>query len=69
MVRWASALTYSAQSPVYLQADWFSVAAQGLDEQLTLSNIMRAPSASKEPQGEETKYLKYCRNNDKLLTF
>ncbi len=65
MVRWASALTDSAQSPVYLQADWFSVAAQGLDEQLTLSNIMRAPSASKEPQGEETKYLKYCRNNDK----
>uniref|UniRef100_A0A9J8CBX1 Ig-like domain-containing protein n=1 Tax=Cyprinus carpio carpio TaxID=630221 RepID=A0A9J8CBX1_CYPCA len=50
MVRWASALTDSAQSPVYLQADWFSVAAQGLDEQLTLSNIMRAPSASKEPQ-------------------
>uniref|UniRef100_A0A671LK39 Ig-like domain-containing protein n=1 Tax=Sinocyclocheilus anshuiensis TaxID=1608454 RepID=A0A671LK39_9TELE len=38
MVRWASALTDSAQSPVYLQADWFSVAAQGLDEQLTLSN-------------------------------
>ncbi|XP_016092310.1 tapasin-like [Sinocyclocheilus grahami] len=50
MVRWASALTDSAQSPVYLQADWFSVAAQGLDQQLTLSNIMRAPSASKEPQ-------------------
>ncbi|XP_016344646.1 tapasin-like, partial [Sinocyclocheilus anshuiensis] len=50
MVRWASALTDSAQSPVYLQADWFSVAAQGLDEQLTLSNVMRAPSASKEPK-------------------
>ncbi|XP_051728993.1 tapasin-like isoform X13 [Ctenopharyngodon idella] len=50
MVRWTSALTDSAQSPVYLQADWFSVAAQGLDEQLTLSNIMRAPSASKEPK-------------------
>ncbi|XP_077051191.1 tapasin-like [Siphateles boraxobius] len=50
MVRWTSALTDSAQSPVYLQADWFSVAAQGLDNQLTLSNIMRAPSASKEPK-------------------
>lgn len=50
MVRWASALTDSAQSPVYLQADWFSVAAQGLDEQLILSNIMRAPSASEEPK-------------------
>ncbi|KAI7799188.1 TAP binding protein precursor, partial [Triplophysa rosa] len=50
MVRWAAALTDSAQSPVYLQADWFSVAAQGLDEQLTLSNIMRAPSTSKEPK-------------------
>ncbi|XP_067217728.1 tapasin-like [Chanodichthys erythropterus] len=50
MVRWTSALTVSAQSPVYLQADWFSVAAQGLDEQLTLSNIMRVPSASKEPK-------------------
>ncbi|ROL45037.1 Tapasin [Anabarilius grahami] len=47
---WTSALTDSAQSPVYLQADWFSVAAQGLDEQLTLSNIMRATSASKEPK-------------------
>ncbi|XP_056336038.1 tapasin-like [Danio aesculapii] len=50
MVRWASALTDSAQSPVYLQADWFSVAAQGIDEQLTLSNIMRASSASKDPK-------------------
>uniref|UniRef100_A0A672RJ44 Ig-like domain-containing protein n=1 Tax=Sinocyclocheilus grahami TaxID=75366 RepID=A0A672RJ44_SINGR len=54
MVRWASALTDSAHSPVYLQADWFSVAAQGIDEQLTLSSIMRAPSASKEPVSSKT---------------
>jgi len=57
MVRWASALTDSAQSPVYLQADWFSVAAQGLDDQLTLSNIMRAPSASKEPNGKDPELM------------
>ncbi|XP_051526634.1 tapasin-like [Myxocyprinus asiaticus] len=48
MVRWTAALTDSAQSPIYLQADWFSVAVQGLDKQLTLSSIMRAPSTSKE---------------------
>ncbi|XP_030633352.1 TAP binding protein (tapasin), tandem duplicate 1 [Chanos chanos] len=49
MVKWAAALTESAQSPAYLQADWFSVAAQGLDGELTLSNVMRAPTGSKEP--------------------
>ncbi|TRY89781.1 hypothetical protein DNTS_010940 [Danionella cerebrum] len=50
VVRWASSLTDSFQSPVYLQADWFSVAAQGLDEQLTVSNIMRAVPESSEPR-------------------
>uniref|UniRef100_A0A8C2EH13 Ig-like domain-containing protein n=1 Tax=Cyprinus carpio TaxID=7962 RepID=A0A8C2EH13_CYPCA len=69
MVRWASALTDSAQSPVYLQADWFSVAAQGLDEQLMLSNIMRALSASKEPKGKEGEgwlFLAYDSKNDRF---
>ncbi|TSX30749.1 Tapasin [Bagarius yarrelli] len=49
IVKWAAALTASAQSPVYLSADWFSVAAQGVNRELTLSNLMRAPSGSKEP--------------------
>ncbi|KAL7826479.1 hypothetical protein AOLI_G00316880 [Acnodon oligacanthus] len=49
MVKWAAALTETAQSPTHLDADWFSVAAQGLDGQLTLSNVMRASSASREP--------------------
>ncbi|XP_076865667.1 TAP binding protein (tapasin), tandem duplicate 1 [Brachyhypopomus gauderio] len=49
MVRWAASLTNSAQSPIYLDADWFSVAAQGLDGQLILSNLMRASTASNEP--------------------
>ncbi|XP_066530514.1 TAP binding protein (tapasin), tandem duplicate 1 [Hoplias malabaricus] len=44
MVKWAEALTETAQSPTYLAADWFSVAAQGIDGQLTMSNVMRAPS-------------------------
>uniref|UniRef100_A0A8C1M9A4 Tapasin-related protein n=1 Tax=Cyprinus carpio TaxID=7962 RepID=A0A8C1M9A4_CYPCA len=69
MVRWASALTDSAQSPVYLQADWLSVEAQELDEQLTLSNIMRALSASKEPKGKEGEgrlVLAYDSKNDRF---
>ncbi|KAI4898298.1 hypothetical protein NFI96_033498 [Prochilodus magdalenae] len=49
MVKWAAALTETAQSPNYLDADWFSVAAQGLDGRLTMSNVMRASTASREP--------------------
>lgn len=52
MVKWAAPLTASAQSPIYLHADWFSVAAQGLNKELTLANVMRAPSGSKEPSGK-----------------
>ncbi|XP_062379383.1 tapasin-like isoform X2 [Sardina pilchardus] len=50
LVSWATSLTESGQSPIHLQADWFSVAAQGSDGQLVMSAIMRAPSGSKEPQ-------------------
>ncbi|XP_026796932.3 tapasin [Pangasianodon hypophthalmus] len=49
MVKWAAPLTSSAQSPIYLSADWFSVSAQGLNGELTLANVMRAPTGSKEP--------------------
>ncbi|XP_029919951.1 tapasin-like [Myripristis murdjan] len=49
-LKWATALTDSALSPVYLQADWLSVSLQGLDGQLIQSSIMRAPTATKEPQ-------------------
>ncbi|XP_056154137.1 TAP binding protein (tapasin), tandem duplicate 1 [Lampris incognitus] len=48
-IQWAAALTDSALSPIYLQADWFSVALQGLNRQLVLSSVMRAPTADKEP--------------------
>lgn len=48
-VQWAAPLTDSALSPIYLQADWFSTALQGLDGQLVLSSIMRATTATKEP--------------------
>uniref|UniRef100_A0A3B5BBL0 TAP binding protein n=1 Tax=Stegastes partitus TaxID=144197 RepID=A0A3B5BBL0_9TELE len=45
---WVASLTDSALSPIYLQADWFSAAFQGLNEQLGVSTIMRAPTGSKE---------------------
>lgn len=48
-VQWAVPLTDSAHSPIYLQADWYSAALQGLDGQLALSSVMRAPTATKEP--------------------
>lgn len=57
MVKWAAPLTASAQSPVYLNADWISVAAQGLNGELTLSSVMRAPSGSKEPSGNYITYI------------
>ncbi|KAM4725736.1 TAP binding protein (tapasin), tandem duplicate 1 [Anableps anableps] len=45
---WVASLTESALSPVYLQADWFSSSFQGLDEQLGVSTISRAPTGTKE---------------------
>lgn len=47
-LKWVAPLTDSAFSPMYLQADWFSTAHQGLNEQLTMSTITRAPTATKE---------------------
>ncbi|TKS89131.1 Tapasin [Collichthys lucidus] len=47
-LKWVAALTDSALSPIYLQADWFSTAHQGLNQQLTVSTIMRAPTGTKE---------------------
>uniref|UniRef100_A0A3Q3WSF1 Ig-like domain-containing protein n=1 Tax=Mola mola TaxID=94237 RepID=A0A3Q3WSF1_MOLML len=47
-LRWAAPLTDSARSPIYLQADWFSTSHQGVNKQLTVSSIMRAPTATKE---------------------
>ncbi|XP_061112314.1 tapasin-like isoform X2 [Conger conger] len=49
VVQWAAPLTESAHSPIYLQADWLSVSAQGLDGQLTLSSVMRAPTNTNKP--------------------
>ncbi|XP_031151419.1 TAP binding protein (tapasin), tandem duplicate 1 [Sander lucioperca] len=47
-LKWVAPLTDSALSPTYLQADWFSTALQGLNEELAISTIMRAPTATKE---------------------
>ncbi|XP_018539931.1 tapasin [Lates calcarifer] len=47
-LKWVTPLTDSAFSPVYLQADWYSAALQGLNKQMGVSTIMRAPTASKE---------------------
>ncbi|XP_013997226.2 tapasin isoform X1 [Salmo salar] len=49
-VQWTVPLTDSAHSPIYLQADWYTAALQGFDGQLRLSNVMRAPTATKEPK-------------------
>ncbi|KAI1886073.1 hypothetical protein AGOR_G00210270 [Albula goreensis] len=48
-VKWAAPLTSSAQSPIYLQADWFSASLLGLDGQLALSSVMRSAKATNEP--------------------
>lgn len=53
VVQWAAPLTSAALSPVYLQADWYSVALQSLDGQSVLSNVMRAASATNKPDGNE----------------
>ncbi|KAI3358841.1 hypothetical protein L3Q82_015238 [Scortum barcoo] len=47
-LKWVAPLTDSALSPIYLQADWFSTAIQGLDQQVAVANIMRAPTGTKE---------------------
>ncbi|KAJ8290138.1 hypothetical protein GJAV_G00009140 [Gymnothorax javanicus] len=48
IVKWAAPLTGSGQSPVYLEADWFSASLRGLNEHLVLSTVMRAEKTSKE---------------------
>ncbi|KAM9340087.1 TAP binding protein (tapasin), tandem duplicate 1 [Symphorus nematophorus] len=47
-LKWVAALTDSALSPIYLQADWFSTSHRGLNDQLTISSITRAPTGTKE---------------------
>ncbi|XP_023250647.1 tapasin-like [Seriola lalandi dorsalis] len=47
-LKWVAPLTDSAFSPVYLQADWFSAALHGINKERGISNIMRAPTATKE---------------------
>ncbi|KAG7219327.1 hypothetical protein INR49_003445 [Caranx melampygus] len=50
-LKWVAPLTDSAFSPIYLQADWFSAALHGVDKELGISSIMRAPTGSKEHDG------------------
>ncbi|XP_014870893.1 TAP binding protein (tapasin), tandem duplicate 1 isoform X1 [Poecilia latipinna] len=47
-LNWVASLTESALSPVYLQADWFSSSYQGLNQQIGVSTISRAPTGTKE---------------------
>uniref|UniRef100_A0A3Q3ME34 TAP binding protein (tapasin), tandem duplicate 1 n=1 Tax=Mastacembelus armatus TaxID=205130 RepID=A0A3Q3ME34_9TELE len=47
-LKWVAPLTESALSPIFLQADWFSAALQGVDGQLGISSITRAPTGTKE---------------------
>uniref|UniRef100_A0A8C2X2C5 TAP binding protein (tapasin), tandem duplicate 2 n=1 Tax=Cyclopterus lumpus TaxID=8103 RepID=A0A8C2X2C5_CYCLU len=47
-LKWVAPLTDSASSPIYLQADWFSTSLQGLNRQLAISTVTRAPTATKE---------------------
>lgn len=47
-LRWVAPLTDSALSPIYLQADWFSGALRGLNDQLGISTITRAPTGTKD---------------------
>ncbi|KAG7501392.1 tapasin precursor [Solea senegalensis] len=48
-LKWVAPLTVSGFSPLYLQADWFSAALRGVDKELAISTVMRAPTATKEP--------------------
>lgn len=50
-IRWAAPLTDSAFSPIYLQADWFSTSLWGLNGELGISSVTRAPTATKEHNG------------------
>ena len=52
-LKWVAPLTDSALSPIYLQADWFSTAVQGLNQELAVSTITRAPTATKEHSGKD----------------
>ncbi|XP_033950336.1 TAP binding protein (tapasin), tandem duplicate 1 [Pseudochaenichthys georgianus] len=47
-LKWVAPLTDSGLSPIYLEADWFSTSLQGLNKQVAISTIMRAPTATKE---------------------
>ncbi|KAK5910894.1 hypothetical protein CgunFtcFv8_005116 [Champsocephalus gunnari] len=47
-LKWVAPLTDSGLSPIYLEADWFSTSMQGLNKQVAISTIMRAPTATKE---------------------
>ncbi|KAJ8354556.1 hypothetical protein SKAU_G00221230 [Synaphobranchus kaupii] len=45
-VKWAAPLTRSGQSPIYLEAEWFSASLKGFDEHLALSTVMRTAKAT-----------------------
>ncbi|XP_029369827.1 TAP binding protein (tapasin), tandem duplicate 1 [Echeneis naucrates] len=47
-LKWVAPLTESAFSPIYLQADWLSASLHGINNEVVISSIMRAPTGTKE---------------------
>lgn len=54
-LQWTASLTDSGRSPHYLQADWFSTSTQGINKEMAISSIFRAPTGSKELSGNRHK--------------
>ncbi|XP_072304317.1 TAP binding protein (tapasin), tandem duplicate 1 [Eucyclogobius newberryi] len=42
---WVAPLTDSAQSPLYLEAQWFAATIHGLDKEMSVTTVIRAPEA------------------------
>lgn len=53
-LKWVAPLTESTLSPIYLGADWFTTSHQDVKQQLTIASITRAPTASKDHNGNNS---------------
>ncbi|KAJ0055274.1 hypothetical protein NL108_013590, partial [Boleophthalmus pectinirostris] len=43
---WVAPLTDSAQSPLYLQAEWFAATIHGLNKEMSVTSVIRTPPES-----------------------
>lgn len=68
-LKWVAPLTDSSRSPIYLEADWLSSMHQGVNKQLKVSSIMRAPTASKEHNGNDWYHLNVNGPTGNIMTF